>query len=117
MKKNTEIILFSILTLFFTGVIFLSDIFLNWEALKDNIEEKYIEESLFSSEEIDKIKYIKIAKEIIKDKKIEDIEKEKIKEEKEVVIELDIKKINFAFIPNKFKTEQKNNKLDVMNSA
>lgn len=117
-KKNTEIIIFSILTLFFTGVILLSDIFFNWEDLKDNIEEKYIEESLFSSEEIHNIKYIEIAKKIIKDGKIEDIKKEikeenKIKEKEKIITNLDIKKINFAFIPNKFKIEQNDNKIDI----
>jgi ribonucleotide reductase beta subunit family protein with ferritin-like domain len=73
---------------------------------------------LFSSEEIHNIKYIEIAKKIIKDGKIEDIKKEikeenKIKEKEKIITNLDIKKINFAFIPNKFKIEQNDNKIDI----
>jgi ribonucleotide reductase beta subunit family protein with ferritin-like domain len=73
---------------------------------------------LFTSEEIHNIKYIEIAKKIIKDRKIEDIKKEikeenKIKEKEKIITNLDIKKINFAFIPNKFKIEQNDNKIDI----
>ena len=133
MKNKINFIIFWILTLFLTGVIFLIDIFFSQNDLKNISEEKHIEESLFSSEEeIDKnssIKYIEIAKNIIKESWEKNEEQNIIHPPAGTLPSRGTKafdtkgrneyrkikpvKINFAFIPNTFKTKQEKNKSDI----
>ena len=99
MKKNIN--LFLILTLFFTGVIFLINTYYFSPDLIENPEEKYIEETLQSSKE--KIDYIEVAKNILIKKEIEE-EKKKTREEKikEILEKKKYKNIEFSSVPYEF---------------
>lgn len=125
MKEKYKVIIFVILTLFFTGVIFFVDTFFLSEKLKNNLEEKNIEQSLFENDEnIDKnssIEYIEIVKKIIKEKALK--EKKDDSELHRKILELKknnshykgdeniVKKINFAFIPKNFEKKQEQEKI------
>jgi len=110
MKKNIN--LFIILTLFFTGVIFLINTYFFSDNLILNSEEQYIEETLKSSKE--RKNYIDVAKDIILEKE-EEKEKKRIREEKikKIIEENKYKNIEFSSVPYEFLEENKNNKKEI----
>jgi hypothetical protein len=106
MKNKLNLFIFLFLTLFLTGVIFLIDTFYcSKDIIINNKEEEYIDKSLFNNNKIknENIKYIEIAKKIIKENN-----KRKSLNIKEKA------KINFAFIPNSFKKNEEENKKDIL---
>lgn len=106
MKKNIN--LFIILTLFFTGVIFLINTYFFSDNLIQNSEEQYIEEVLKSSKE--RKNYIDVAKDIILEKEKKRIIEEKIKK---IIEENKYKNIEFSSVPYVFLEENKNNKKEI----
>jgi hypothetical protein len=106
MKKNIN--LFIILTLFFTGVIFLINTYFFSDDLIQNTEEQYIEETLKSSNE--RKKYINIAKNIILKKEEAKIREKKIKK---IIENNKYKNIEFSSVPYKFMEENMNNKKEI----
>jgi len=134
-QNPKNFIIFIFFTLIFTGLFFVLDIFF---ISKDyNPEEKFIDESLYSEDIVEKIDYIEIAKDIFEDEKseedslkdniekrkklildhIEDKKNERIKyfdEEYFINIEkINIPKIEFVFIPNYFSKIKNNWKEDI----
>ena len=110
MKKNIN--LFLILTLFFTGVIFLINTYYFSQDLIENPEEKYIEETLESSKE--RIDYIEIAKNILNEKEKKE-KKIKIREEKikSILLKNKYKNIEFSAVPYEFLDLQKKEKEEI----
>ena len=106
MKKNIN--LFLILTIFFTGVIFLINTYFFSDNLIQNPEEQYIEETLKSSKE--RKNYIDIAKNIISKKEEAKIKEEKIKKIRE---KNKYKNIEFSSVPYEFLEENIKNKKEI----
>jgi len=106
MKKKYN--LFLILTLFFTGVIFLINTYFFSDNLIQNLEEQYIEETLKVSKKNEY--YIKTAKNIILENK-----KAKIKEEKinKILEKNKYKNIKFSSVPYEFLKENGKEKKEI----
>lgn len=120
---RNKINLFVILTLFFTGVIFLINTYFFSNHLIEKSEENYIEETLKSSDE--KNKYLEKAKEILKKSIIkeeknkikleENKKKAKIREEKirQILRENKYKNIEFSAVPYDFLEKEKKEKQEI----
>lgn len=80
------LILFSFFTLIFTWVFFILDTF--FISKEYNIEEKLIDQSLYLDENIEKLDYLEIAKDILEEKKSEEeLLRDKIEKRKKLILE------------------------------